>query len=110
MKAVLASLRLEGTDWIRTSKSDGQKQKARALVFTSEMGRKYSCGSAVGMDTQRKSLLDGCGDWEFSANLPGWNKHPKVIQDTGMRPNIVAVQALLDKSPWSNSQYHTRVE
>ncbi|GFN73808.1 reverse transcriptase [Plakobranchus ocellatus] len=44
---------------------------------------------AIGMDTQRKSLLDGCDNWEFSANLPEWNKHPKVIQDTGMRPDIV---------------------
>ncbi|GFN82622.1 reverse transcriptase [Plakobranchus ocellatus] len=45
-----------------------------ALVFTSEGGRKSWCGSAIGMDTQRKSLLDGCDDKEFSADLPEWKK------------------------------------
>ncbi|GFO16668.1 polyprotein [Plakobranchus ocellatus] len=41
------------------------------------------------METQRKSLLDWCDDWEFSADLRERNKHPKVIQDTRMRPDIV---------------------
>ncbi|GFO36770.1 hypothetical protein PoB_006327500 [Plakobranchus ocellatus] len=54
------------------------------------------------MDTQRKSLLDGCDDWEFSADLP------KVIEDTGM--TSYSIQVLLDKSSSSNSQYDTRVE
>ncbi|GFO38878.1 reverse transcriptase [Plakobranchus ocellatus] len=51
---------------------------SRALVFTSESGTKSWCGSAAGMDTQRKSLLDGCDeDWEFSADLPEWNNYPR---------------------------------
>ncbi|GFN78158.1 hypothetical protein PoB_000466400 [Plakobranchus ocellatus] len=41
---------------------------ARALVFISEGGTKSWRGSAAGMDTQRKSLLGGCDDWEFSAD------------------------------------------
>ncbi|GFO46892.1 reverse transcriptase [Plakobranchus ocellatus] len=63
--------------------------KARALVFTSESGTKSWCGSVAVMDKQRKSLLNACGGWEFSADLPEWNRHPKVIQDTGRRPDIV---------------------
>ncbi|GFN76252.1 reverse transcriptase [Plakobranchus ocellatus] len=64
------------------------RPKARALVFTSEDGKKSWYGTAAGMDTQRKSPLGGCDDSEFSANLPEWNKHPKVIQDRRMRPAI----------------------
>ncbi|GFO45397.1 hypothetical protein PoB_007190200 [Plakobranchus ocellatus] len=44
--------------------------KAKTLVFTSEGGAKSWCGSAASMDSQRKSLLDGCNDWEFSAVSP----------------------------------------
>ncbi|GFO16736.1 reverse transcriptase [Plakobranchus ocellatus] len=40
------------------------------------------------MDAPRKSLLDGWGDWEFSADLHEWDNHPKVILDIGMRPHI----------------------
>ncbi|GFN84909.1 cathepsin d [Plakobranchus ocellatus] len=38
---------------------------------------------------KKKSLLDGCDDWECSEALPEWNKHPKVIQYIGMKPDIV---------------------
>ncbi|GFO49222.1 reverse transcriptase [Plakobranchus ocellatus] len=65
------------------------RPKARALLFTLEGGTKSWCRSAAGMDTRRKSLLDGCDDRKFSADLPEWNKHHKVIQDTGMSPDIV---------------------
>ncbi|GFO09937.1 polyprotein [Plakobranchus ocellatus] len=41
------------------------------------------------MTIHRKSLLDGCDNWEFSIDLLEWNKHPKVTQDTGMRPDIL---------------------
>ncbi|GFO35928.1 reverse transcriptase [Plakobranchus ocellatus] len=61
--------------------------KIKALVFTSDVGTKSWCGSAGGMDTQRKSFLDEFD--EFSADLPESNKHPKVIQDTGMRLDIL---------------------
>ncbi|GFN76684.1 reverse transcriptase [Plakobranchus ocellatus] len=47
------------------------------------------CGSGARMDTQRKSLLDGCDDWDCSADLSEWNRYRKVIQDTGMRPDIM---------------------
>ncbi|GFS22879.1 reverse transcriptase [Elysia marginata] len=32
--------------------------------------------------TQRKELLDGCDDWEVSADLPEWDKHADVIRRT----------------------------
>ncbi|GFO36866.1 reverse transcriptase [Plakobranchus ocellatus] len=84
--------------------------KARVLVFTSEGGTMSCCGNAASMDTQRKSLLDGYDDWEFSADLPKSNRHPDVIQDTGMRPESYSMQELLSKSSWLNSPHHTRVE
>ncbi|GFO45239.1 reverse transcriptase [Plakobranchus ocellatus] len=69
---------------------EGLKRKeARALVFTPEGEIKSCCGGAASMDTQRKSFLDGCDDWKFSADLPEWNKHPKVIIETGMRSDFV---------------------
>ncbi|GFN91572.1 reverse transcriptase [Plakobranchus ocellatus] len=52
-------------------------------------GTKSWCGSVAGVDTERKSLLDGNDDWKFLANILGWNKHPKVIQDTGIEPDIL---------------------
>ncbi|GFO45791.1 reverse transcriptase [Plakobranchus ocellatus] len=46
-------------------------------------------GSAAGMDTQRKSLLDGSDELEFPADLSEWNRHPKVIKERGISPGIV---------------------
>ncbi|GFO01317.1 reverse transcriptase [Plakobranchus ocellatus] len=43
--------------------------KARALVYTLAGGAKFWCESATGMDTQRKTLMDGCYDREFSADF-----------------------------------------
>ncbi|GFR74377.1 reverse transcriptase [Elysia marginata] len=39
--------------------------------------------------TQRKGLLDGCDDWEVSADLSEWDKHPDVIRRTTLGPDIV---------------------
>ncbi|GFR90481.1 reverse transcriptase [Elysia marginata] len=36
-----------------------------------------------------KEKLDGCNDWEVSADLPEWDKHPDVIWRTTLRPDIV---------------------
>ncbi|GFO14848.1 reverse transcriptase [Plakobranchus ocellatus] len=58
--------------------------KAGALEFTSEGGTKSWCGSVGSMDSQRKSLLDGC----FQPISPN-GKDILVIIDTGMRPDIV---------------------
>ncbi|GFN92327.1 hypothetical protein PoB_001883300 [Plakobranchus ocellatus] len=53
-------------------------KEPRAQVFTSEGGIKSWCGSAASMNTQRKSLLDGCVASEFSADLHEWNSHPRL--------------------------------
>ncbi|KAK3756389.1 hypothetical protein RRG08_038878 [Elysia crispata] len=34
-------------------------------------------------------LLDGCDDWDVSANLPEWDSHPSIIKETRLRPDIV---------------------
>ncbi|GFO00975.1 hypothetical protein PoB_002748000 [Plakobranchus ocellatus] len=44
------------------AKSLPVSEKITTLVFTSESGTKSWCGSAASMNTQRKSLLDGCYD------------------------------------------------
>ena len=41
------------------------------------------------MVTQRKCILDGCDDWEMSADLPDWEQYPPVIRETRQRPDIV---------------------
>ncbi|GFN97036.1 reverse transcriptase [Plakobranchus ocellatus] len=61
---------------------------ATIIVSTLECGRKSWYGSAAGMDSQRKSLLDWRDDWEFSVDLYEWSKHPKFVQDTGMKPKL----------------------
>ncbi|GFO18874.1 reverse transcriptase [Plakobranchus ocellatus] len=63
--------------------------ETRALAFTSDGGTKSWCESATSMNIQRKSLLDGCDDWAFSADFPKWNKHSKVIQDIGLKCDII---------------------
>ena len=36
-----------------------------------------------------KCLLDGCDDWDVSADLPEWDSHPSIIKETRLRPEIV---------------------
>ena len=38
---------------------------------------------------QRTCLLDGCDDWEVSADLPEWDSHPSIIKEARIRPDIV---------------------
>ena len=38
---------------------------------------------------QIKCLLDGCDDWDVSADLPEWDSHPSIIKETRLRPDIV---------------------
>ena len=36
-----------------------------------------------------KCLLDGCDDWDVSADLPEWDSHSSIIKETRLRPDIV---------------------
>ena len=38
---------------------------------------------------QIKCLLDGCDDWDVSADLPEWDSHPSIIKETRLRPDIM---------------------
>ena len=38
---------------------------------------------------QIKCLLDGCDDWNVSADLSAWDSHPSIIKETILRPDIV---------------------
>ncbi|GFR97958.1 reverse transcriptase [Elysia marginata] len=59
------------------------------IIFTTEGGDRKWCGRSNTASIQRKGLLDGCDDWEVSADLPEWDKHLEVIRRTTLRPDIV---------------------
>ena len=63
--------------------------KTNALIFTTEGGAKTWHGRPVRTTNQIKCLLDGCDDWDVSADLPQWDSHPSIIKETRLRPDIV---------------------
>ena len=71
------------------AKGQNTHPEADAVIFTTERGAKSWHGRAVKSPNQRKCLLDGCGDWEVSADLPEWESHPRIIKETRLRPDIV---------------------
>ena len=60
-------------------------EEADAVIFTTEGGAKSWHGRAVKSTNQRKCLLDGCDDWEVSADLPEWDSYPRIIKETRLR-------------------------
>ncbi|KAK3777199.1 hypothetical protein RRG08_014855 [Elysia crispata] len=52
-------------------------------------GAKSWHGRPVRTTNQIKCLLDGCDDWDVSADLPEWDSHPSMIKETRLRPDIV---------------------
>ena len=62
---------------------------ARPPVFQTEGGRTKWCGRPTHTITKKRSILDGCNDWELAADLTEWGSYPDVIKKTKMRPDIV---------------------
>ncbi|KAK3726923.1 hypothetical protein RRG08_063154 [Elysia crispata] len=46
-------------------------------------------GRPVRTTNQIKCLLDGCDDWDVSADLPEWDSYPSKIKETRLRPDIM---------------------
>ena len=74
---------------ISMAKGQSTQPQADAVIFTIEGGAKSWHGTAVKSTNQMKCLLDGCDDWEVSADLPEWDSHPSIIKETRLRPDIV---------------------
>ena len=58
-------------------------------VFFSAGGKTSWPMTSKPLGTCKQSLLDGADDWECTADLKGWNRHPEIISKSGMRPDIV---------------------
>ncbi|KAK3764243.1 hypothetical protein RRG08_023708 [Elysia crispata] len=78
---------------ISTAKGETTLPNTNALIFTTEGGAKSWHGLPVRTTSQIKCLLDGCDDWDVSADLPEWDNHPSIIKETSLRPAIVVHSA-----------------
>ncbi|GFR81669.1 reverse transcriptase [Elysia marginata] len=65
---------------ISTAKGQSNPPSPNFTIFTTEGGARKWCGRSNTASNQRKGLLEGCDDWEVSADLPEWDKHPEVIR------------------------------
>ena len=74
---------------ISMAKGETTLPNTNALIFTTEEGAKSWHGRPVRTTNQIKCLLDGCDDWDVSADLPEWDSHPSIIKETRLRPDIV---------------------
>ena len=67
---------------INMAKGQSTQPQADAVIFTTEGGVKSWHGTAVKSTNQKKCQLDGCDDWEVSADLPECDSHPSIIKET----------------------------
>ena len=74
---------------ISTAKGETTLPNTNALIFTTEAGAKSWQGRPARTTKQIKCLLDGCADWDVSADLPEWDSHPSIIKETRLMPDIV---------------------
>ena len=58
---------------ISMAKGQNTQPEANALIFTTNEGGKSWHGRWAKTKRQRKCLLDGCNDWEVSADLREWD-------------------------------------
>ena len=68
------------------------------MIFTTEGGAKSWHGRPVRTTNQIKCLLDGCDDWDVSADLPEWDSHPSIIKENKIKAS--------DRDPFS---FHTTI-
>ena len=61
----------------------------QGTVFRAEGGSKTWPTANVLPKARKQQLLKEADDWQCSADLPEWNQHPVIIQESGMRPDIV---------------------
>ena len=74
---------------ISTAKGETTLPNINPLIFTTEGGAKSWHVRPVRTTNQIKCLVDGCDDWDVSADLPEWDSHPSIIKETRLRPDIV---------------------
>ena len=79
----------ERAAFMSTAKGETILPKTNVLIFTTEGGAKSWDGRPLRTTNQRKCLLDGCDDWDVSANIPEWDTHLSVIKETRLRSDIV---------------------
>ena len=65
---------------ISMAKVQRKHPEADAVIFTTKGGAKSWHGRAVKSTNQRKCLLDGCDDWEVSADVPEWDSYSQYNQ------------------------------
>ncbi|GFR58672.1 reverse transcriptase [Elysia marginata] len=78
----------ELTPVISTAKGQSDLSSPSFTKFTTKGGGRKWCGRSNTVSTQRKELLDGCDDWEISADLPEWDKHPDVMRRNTLSPTL----------------------
>ena len=79
----------ELTNAICSAEGQPNLTTASTTVFTSEGGLRKWHGSSSYTTTHKRSILNGCSDWELSADLSYWGSYPESIKKTRMRPDIV---------------------
>ena len=77
----------ELADTISSVMGQAPRSKSQATFITAR-GKKWP-EKPEPMHERGWGLLEGVHDWECSADLPQWGKHPTIIQESGMRPDIV---------------------
>ncbi|GFS16085.1 reverse transcriptase [Elysia marginata] len=85
---------------ISTAKGQFNPPLPSSTIFTTEGGAKTWCGRLNTASTQRKGPLDGCYDWEVSADLPEWDKHSDVIRRTILRRDMWSIHLQHNNSSW----------
>ncbi|GFN92196.1 reverse transcriptase [Plakobranchus ocellatus] len=97
---------------ISTAKGEIHPSSTSSTVFTTEGGVKKWYGGSIPINTHRKGLLDSCGDWVVSADLPKWERHPDVIRKTALKPDIVIHSASTQQIIMAelNVPYESRME